>query len=75
MKLDMISSESRCNAYPRHKHTDIFKIRATLEKQGRPIGPYDVLIAATALSNNGVLVTHNMREFSRIEGLRIEDWH
>ena len=51
------------------------KIRAMLEKQGHPIGPYDVLIAATALSNNGILITHNVKEFSRVDGLRIEDWY
>ena len=49
-------------------------IRANLEKQGTSIGPYDVLIAGTALSSNGVLVTHNTKEFERIEGLQLEDW-
>ncbi|HEA68208.1 MAG TPA: type II toxin-antitoxin system VapC family toxin [Desulfobacterales bacterium] len=49
-------------------------IRAGLEAQGRPIGPYDILIAATALSKKGTLVTHNIKEFNRIEGLQIEDW-
>ena len=50
-------------------------IRADLEKQGRPIGPYDVLIAGTAVASTGILVTHNTREFGRIEGLQIEDWY
>ena len=50
-------------------------IRANLENQGTPIGPYDTLIAGTALSANAVLVTHNIREFQRIEGLEIEDWY
>ena len=49
-------------------------IRAKLEKNASPIGPYDVLIAGTALSNKGVLVTHNTKEFERIEGLQLEDW-
>jgi tRNA(fMet)-specific endonuclease VapC len=49
--------------------------RVRLEKQGLPIGPYDVLIAATAMANNMILVTHNQKEFVRIEGLRIEDWY
>jgi tRNA(fMet)-specific endonuclease VapC len=49
-------------------------VRADLEKQGKPIGPYDVLIAGTALSNKGILVTHNTGEFERIKGLQIEDW-
>ena len=51
------------------------QIRVKLEKQGLPIGPYDVLIAATALANNMILVTHNQKEFGRIEELKIEDWY
>ncbi len=50
------------------------QIRAKLEKKGIPIGPYDVLIAACAKANNLILVTHNLKEFKRIDGLRIEDW-
>jgi tRNA(fMet)-specific endonuclease VapC len=49
-------------------------IRAMLATRGRPIGPNDVLIAATASAHNLVLVTHNSREFSRVVGLRTEDW-
>ena len=51
------------------------QIRVNLEKQGLPIGPYDVLIAATALANNMILVTHNQKEFGRIKDLSIEDWY
>ena len=51
------------------------QIRVKLEKQGLPIGPYDVLIAATALANNMILITHNQKEFGRIEDLKIEDWY
>jgi len=50
------------------------QIRVDLEKRGLPIGPYDVLIAATALANNATLVTHNAKEFGRIKELKIEDW-
>lgn len=50
------------------------KIRADLEKEGTPIGPYDVLIVATALTNNDILVTRNTKEFARIEGLQLENW-
>lgn len=49
-------------------------IRAKLEKKGKPIGPYDLLIAATALSTNGVLVTNNTKEFTRIPKLQLENW-
>jgi tRNA(fMet)-specific endonuclease VapC len=50
-------------------------IRGRLESDGMPIGPLDTLIAATALANGATLVTHNVREFSRVEGLKIEDWY
>ncbi|HSL81928.1 MAG TPA: PIN domain-containing protein [Thermoanaerobaculia bacterium] len=50
------------------------RIRAGLEAQGRTIGPYDILIAATALARGEVLVTHNTEELGRVEGLRLEDW-
>jgi tRNA(fMet)-specific endonuclease VapC len=49
-------------------------IRWFLEKQGTPIGGNDLLIAATALAQRLILVTHNVREFGRIPGLAIEDW-
>ncbi len=50
------------------------RIRAQLAALGTPIGPYDLQIAAIAMANNLILVTHNTREFNRIEGLQIEDW-
>ena len=50
-------------------------IRAQLENQGTPIGPYDTLIAGIALSNHAILVTHNTREFERVNGLELEDWY
>jgi tRNA(fMet)-specific endonuclease VapC len=50
------------------------QIRADLTKIGTPISSNDIQIAAIALANNLILVTHNVREFSRIDGLKIEDW-
>ena len=50
------------------------RIRADLAKAGIPIGPYDLQIAAIALVNSLILVSHNTREFSRIAGLPLEDW-
>lgn len=50
------------------------RIRATLADQGTPIGSNDVQIAAIALVNGLTLVTHNTDEFSRVSGLRLEDW-
>lgn len=67
MPFERIPFDSECAvAYAR--------IRASLECRGLPIGPNDLLIAATALSRGAVLVTGNTREFSRIEGLSIESW-
>ncbi len=50
------------------------KIRSTLEKAGTPIGPNDLLIAAISRANDVTLVTHNTREFGKVEGLEVEDW-
>ena len=49
-------------------------VRAQLERAGRPIGPYDTLIAGQALARGLVLVTANTDEFSRVAGLDCEDW-
>jgi tRNA(fMet)-specific endonuclease VapC len=50
------------------------KVRADLVAKGTPIGPNDLLIAATALANGLTLVTHNTTEFGRVVGLTLEDW-
>jgi tRNA(fMet)-specific endonuclease VapC len=50
------------------------EVRAVLAKVGTPIGPYDVLIAGQAKARDLTLITQNTAEFSRVEGLRIEDW-
>jgi tRNA(fMet)-specific endonuclease VapC len=50
------------------------RIRAELAAIGMLIGPYDMQIAAIAMANNLILVTHNTKEFSRVDGLQIEDW-
>jgi tRNA(fMet)-specific endonuclease VapC len=50
------------------------QIRAAMTLSGTPIGPYDVLIAGQALARDLTLVTHNLREFKRIGGLKVEDW-
>ena len=53
---------------------DYADIRKDLEFVGTPIGANDLLIAATVLYEKATLITHNMDEFSRINGLIIEDW-
>ncbi len=50
-------------------------IRAELEAKGMPIGPYDILIAGVAKHSNAILVTHNTKEFQRVQALRLEDWY
>ena len=50
------------------------ELREHLERQGTPIGPNDVLIAAHALALGLAVVTDNVREFSRVPGLHIENW-
>ena len=50
------------------------EIRVTLESAGTPIGHMDMLIAASALAEGCVLVSHNTAHFSRVPGLVIEDW-
>lgn len=49
-------------------------VRAALEIAGTHIGPLDTLIAGHAVSLSVVLVTHNLAEFKRVEGLRLDDW-
>ena len=50
------------------------RIRAHMVAMGTPIGPNDLLIASTALANGLTLVTNNTSEFSRVPGLKLEDW-
>lgn len=53
---------------------DYGKIRANLASKGTLIGPNDLMIAATAKAHDLIIVTHNVDEFSRVEGLQVEDW-
>jgi tRNA(fMet)-specific endonuclease VapC len=50
------------------------EIRTKLQRKGNIIGPIDMLLSAQALSRNLTLVTNNVREFKRVEGLIVEDW-
>jgi tRNA(fMet)-specific endonuclease VapC len=51
------------------------EIRTELEKSGTPIDNMDLLIAAAAMAGNAILVSHNTKHFSKIKGLRLEDWY
>lgn len=62
--LEFDSEDARCAG----------EIRAFLAKSGTPIGPLDVLIAGQAIARSLTLITHNRKEFDRVEGLTVEDW-
>jgi tRNA(fMet)-specific endonuclease VapC len=61
-------------AYDRQAAMHSGQLRAELQKIGKPIGPYDQMIAGHARSQGMILVTNNIREFERVPGLRVEDW-
>jgi tRNA(fMet)-specific endonuclease VapC len=64
-----------CFKRPSRSAVSIWRpIRAELEKRGRLIGPYDLMIAAHAKSVDAVLVTDNTGEFARVDGLKTTDW-
>ncbi|MCI5130947.1 MAG: type II toxin-antitoxin system VapC family toxin [Candidatus Electrothrix sp. EH2] len=73
-QLEALTSRITVQPFASHEADAAAMIRADLEKKGTPIGPYDTLIAGTALSLNATLVTNNTREFQRVAGLSLEDW-
>jgi tRNA(fMet)-specific endonuclease VapC len=74
-QLDSLLSVVRVLDFGRDEARTAAGVRARLEQAGTPIGPMDTLIAGTALAHRGVLVTHNVREFSRVPDLVVEDWY
>lgn len=66
-RLEVLSFESQDAAH-------FGQLRAELMNSGRPIGPYDMMIAGHARARGLILVTNNSREFERVPGLRIENW-
>ena len=64
--LQPMSVEAACQAG---------QLRAVLERQGQPIGAYDLLIAGVALANKLTVVTRNVREFARVPNLKVENWY
>ena len=74
-QLKELESSIQILPFGRSEALSAASIRTALEKQGQLIGPYDILIAAIALSNKGILVTHNRKEFARVKGLLLEDWY
>ena len=73
-KLEIFLSEIKLIPLDDRAATIAGQIRADMDLAGTPIGGNDILIAATVLTNQGLLVTNNTREFSQVHGLQLEDW-
>lgn len=73
-KLDLFLSPFASLPFDDQSARTCAEIRSQLERAGTVIGPHDLQIAAIALQHGLILVTHNTREFSRIGGLKLEDW-
>jgi tRNA(fMet)-specific endonuclease VapC len=72
--LDQFISPLEVVPFDRQAPAVYGRLRAALEKKGQSIGSMDLLIAAHAVSLDVRLITHNVREFGRVPGLRVEDW-
>jgi tRNA(fMet)-specific endonuclease VapC len=72
--LDQLVQMIRPSALPMAAAQHYGQIRASLQRQGLPIGNNDLWIAAHALAEGWILVTNNTREFDRVPGLRVENW-
>lgn len=73
-RLDTLLREIRCLPFDETAARAFGRVRARLDAAGTPIGPYDTMIAAHALSLEVTLVTDNVDEFSRVRGLSVENW-
>jgi Predicted nucleic acid-binding protein, contains PIN domain len=73
-KLAMFLAPFRILPFTTEDALTAAKIRGYLERKGTRIGPYDILIAAQALTRSIPIVTHNTGEFRRVPGLSVEDW-
>jgi tRNA(fMet)-specific endonuclease VapC len=74
IKVDRFLSVLNIVPFDRIAAIEAAKLRQDLESAGTRIGPYDLLIAAQAISSNYTLVTANVREFVRIKALKLENW-
>ena len=74
-RINVDDFTSRFTIIPIFNSLDIYaKEKARLKKAGNPIDDFDLLIGATAISNNLVLVTRNVADFERLEGIKIDNW-
>lgn len=72
--LDTLAQEVRCVDFDVNAATTYGEVRTALEKRGKPLGAYDMLIAAHALSLGLILITDNEREFGQVRSLAVENW-
>ena len=72
--LDTLVRELRCVDFDLSAASAYGRVRASLAARGQLIGPYDMMIAAHALSLGLILVTDNLQELRRVEGLQVETW-
>jgi tRNA(fMet)-specific endonuclease VapC len=73
-KINLLLEHVRSIPFSDSHATVAATIRANLEIIGKPIGPYDILIAAVGLCESMTVVTRNLNEFQRISSLRVENW-
>jgi tRNA(fMet)-specific endonuclease VapC len=72
--LDTLAREVRCFDFDLGVARTYGELRTALERRGSPLGPYDMMIAAHALSLGLTVVTDNEREFKRVKSLQVENW-
>ena len=74
--LDIEGFAARLDVLPYDNEAAVHsgQLRAELAKVGKPIGPYDQMIAGHARSQGLILITNNMSEFDRVPGLRVDNW-
>ena len=73
-KVDLLLATVRVLPFDSTAAQEAARIRAVLESQGNPIGPYDVLLAGVAVANGLKMVSANVGEFQRVPGLSVENW-
>ena len=73
-RLDLLLTELTVLDFDLPAASAYGSLRARLEARGRPIGAHDMLIAAHAIAAGLILVTDNIREFTRVKGLAVENW-
>ena len=74
LKIDQISSVLDLHSFDESSAEEYAVIRSQLEKRGLVISERDTQIASIAMANKLTVVTHKVREFSRIDRLKVEDW-